>query len=1419
MNNKYYKIFVSSLLIIVSFLVVFMVHVKGMTTFDPGKEYAYEISLIYHNKDKSNSEEVKLGQSILIYPQGFLNSGGKLVSGGYPSDENQFLSGGHNLYQIVNFDKNDPLGEKNKTNDVYYSELYMPYVSNSLKESSDSVKITIEEHVKIDIHTARTLNQAFGTPMKVDEDGDFVVTFDKKNNNIMSRAALYEADKCFIGLDGALGSSGGYLTRTLLSKSDGLKATRFTGRTGFIAYKASFYSNYVETVFDQTKIFSSAKRTGALANSTLINKYGNNKVFMDDDNPSQLTEYQFSEYYNTRYSKSIPKSTFYGSEFLERYIRDNFPKKPSTIEKFNVKYFDNDIRHLYIKVQKMMVIEGPVKSKERIFLNNIVVNQKDDNALAAKDFERTVSCSVYRSTTYAKCTGVDDGVTKKERCNTSGNIYEVGKCEENCKNKKNYGPESEVLMYGETPKICYSGNRNLEPNSKITYNPESNYYFSGGNLVFHLGCGIKNIYTIYGTRVKKDKYLTPVRFSIKFSFDNKEQAYSFSDSCSDSKTKHAERDDNNVVIKPERYQYYIGPNLQEALVGTSGGNKWNLSNCGSSAGTNHNYGVKYYYFPDPPCDPTTDATCSPCKNLCSYSAGRSGSDDYLRCSENYCDTQIDANLKGNFVDRKKECIVNSCGYQPKVDKCGLDSRSPNVNIKEKLIKVKDSECGVITKNSVNSIFQIQGGQEQKIPVDTNVKDLVSAKKTCVSDVKSGITFDTKNYINIDCVENVSSNINTTVKNSLKPGEQFSYELVVNVLKNCEMYFDINEWKLDYASIPSNDPALRRRRLMYVYDVYNKSHDKRLSVNPDYDHRVFGEEGFGIIDEAQTRINVSNNAVSKHTQVINNIVENNKFNKNGVITEKSYTYPAARTSSSNLTMYKISNNSIEPLSVRNFFTTDKITYTFQNAKVCVDIDGNLYYSETCRETNKPGIPSYFVSYNATKSKDFTATNSKFHGIDYGYSNSNFFSHYEINDSCKYSVPDTPEELYGCSITIQSSNSGSGRCYNSLDSGDYNIVVTPWVKNRSTKDFSISSNITLLRNGVTYRTNLPSGYAFNAGTLTSAEYNAVASVDFGNGVVKSCSRDFIVTSPDCEVRRESPTSSTFYIALTNSAPISACFMRTFRPNMINKFERMDYRNCRMTVDLSDGMQVHGMIITNGGVSKICRAYCDDSRANCVTGENVNFKPGNFDEVNEYCKSSFENDQNGFSNKEECIRTCSVCPPHPYNDTIDPVFSDIDKAKLFCKSATDYGFPNESSCLNSCFWQEPCKDGNCPKYTFRQISNLDPFPYSIISIKQVPTANIRPIGSNWVGLEHYITNDEKDATSVTGPNSVFGNVEYVVDLNFVDMKKIREKNKDIYHKYDSRVNVREQDKGKKNVPYYSKFIHEDADVSGLFIKTPLK
>ena len=945
------------------------------------------------------------------------------------------------------------------------------------------------------------------------------------------------------------------------------------------------------------------------------------------------------------------------------------------------------------------------------------------------------------------------------------------------------------------------------------------------NYTLDYNCdGIEYTYLFYGRYASGASYLATSRELIASGISSSTYMCKLQDSISDN--AHCELESDNITCKKDAngniiYQHYIGPDLDRALVGTEEHNylKFSVNECN----TNLSYatGIKHFYLED----------LISCKNVCSNYISDNSSDEYLKCAENYCDAEVDFDLKGNARLRKKSCII-SCGYT--YGKSPTDGSSTNSN-RESINSCSNSspyngieKANVIVKTTSQcSIDNLTGDDLYKTSaiITTCIGDQVTDFD---GDDTNDTIFDHRTYINVACKETSGFGFTDLTNKRLVAGEGIDYYAKLNGEKECTVYFNLEQWKFDYATISSKDPD-RRKRLLYIYDVYNNalndSYDRTKSpyYDPDFLDQNAGEVEWTIYEYDKSKVTV----LSRVREIVNNVV---KMSSEYNLVENSEDDSVNATIVGKESITQIYNMNIQYMPVNRYMQTSnkKVYYTFD--KYCISNDGKatIYKSPengVCYISNGEeviGRNVYYTDLNATRNEDFSDNIKKqglghaiFTDVNIGKEVKEENTYYEDGESCEYKIDDAS---LGCSIIIAAED-GTEMHGNSIYVNG-GVTATIKINEKLGADDEVQSF------GITTGT-IPNANGNKTISVNiSDQKNGVESIDITgvvesrNGRMTTCKRKIYIIDPSdycgvsCSVEKDANDMLLYEIRSTGrQTPKQYLTALSTNMNFVvvlptigdNRYLVRLNKETGNNVDgkgnvVYDDTIVYGKVegtMVNSGEKCYNVCWSDvPELPNCIE----NTTPADTGEIKNHCIKYWDSDINDYTSVNDCITQCSNARMCTENRR------DIKEVTDTCtNNYVEWGFSSASNCVNYCYYCPECSND----YIYRPVNNYNPFPYSSDSNTlgfNYPTGE-RIIPSNWVGKTEYIKQDDKDSSSVTGINSN-QKQEYVIELTPAVIKQIRQDTENYNNASagnDAYLDYVYMDGVDTTKRYYSKFINE--------------
>ena len=977
------------------------------------------------------------------------------------------------------------------------------------------------------------------------------------------------------------------------------------------------------------------------------------------------------------------------------------------------------------------------------------------------------------------------------------------------------------------------------------------------------GCGVKHFHQLYGDSYVGESMLVTTKGDTDIKCDSSSTG-SIANMITDDNNRHCiiADDDQNYSRKEEDntcttgFEYYIGPNQEEALVGTTDAAKYNMF-VGSAkdvpVGNKCRTGVKHFYV----MDVTTDL----CTDVCSAVSSDTRSDAYLKCAENFCENDVDYNLGGNPYLRKQSCILHSCNFSYGVDP---ETKANNSNYRQ-----SESSCD-------NSSLFKNGTEYKKYSVNQNtscsmygsnsIDNLQTDLSICYGDtitdydnnVSNDKRFDERTYINIACQESDKvSSITDISQRVFSPGEPIDFALKVRGTIQCIAFFDYEQWKIDYASIPRKD-KIRKNRMKYLFDRFNNLVDSNHITNDSYtkfkalDYKGKTEYNwnmeltdYGTINWSKYQFKTDNITASttvNEYQLDNSILQtiedplvvgarevtNTKNPIDLHSTGTSYVYTGLK----NKKLYSVENyndvvmDTTGNSTVQAYMITSGTDIAYQFSKYCVDNNAKTIKKATgalC-SNGTGGENEYYVNFKAQASQNIVGNN-----------NHNFVT----NVSIKSSLP--IEQMYTDKTCTTSESRPPSVTFNNQDTCNYNVVrnsVSPKYNceisctgndalGKGNYQGSFTATMYTYEDGVRYNSNynnlhISSKYTSrdvnskttnitmssgNAGTIEKFTIEGTFTDDNNNrhNCYKTCSiLKKVQNEPNCKIIKVS--DDLYQIKPEGSyTRIGVTILRdTLSEEDI--VDIMPDKNDRYLVEVKNTSYETSLVLSGHiqgpGGSNTC-LYTDDVTIldnNCPK----KFKPGEYEKIKKYCDVFFLKDVNNYLDPEDCVSKCIPCPDgvEPYEDTEIKIERNINIIKKdYCMRWSENKYASYEACINTtyrmCVTGIPIKTKD--PYLYRPVNRNNPFPSSV----EAPdgyASGARTIGVNWQGYTNYITD--------TYVNK--GSPDFKITLNTSTINYIKTKVDSLRAAGETNIYAKEKymndaDPTKK---YLSRFIHEDLD-----------
>ena len=570
----------------------------------------------------------------------------------------------------------------------------------------------------------------------------------------------------------------------VLNSTEALSFNEFPFHWGYKTYTLKYMSGYEKVIY--------------LAKSPYLNMNGADDYIADTDITAENIA---NNYLDTklmkRYAGSLAK--------VEQY--------------FKVKLDSHDIGNYYIQVEGIYRVYLDKKDTPRSFLVKTISSTPCEEPIGYKLVKHSGGTHRYAPSSESDCNAaatvnglslswVTKGSVQSAQdayCEGDSTCNKESCCEEGKWHKQLYDiPLSDICT-----ESCTSGDSYCVPNFVPYWIPEN------------LGCGQKNHHQIYGTQWYGYSELRYTMSDKDESCKTDKTSTSLADLMENNKHCNISDDDPTYSHQEQAnqcantgYKYYIGPDPDRALVGMTPNNKYNLY---GSDGNKCRSGVKRYYV--------MDSTPDLCKDVCSP-VGAKDSNAYLQCAENFCDHDVDYNLGGQPFVRKRDCIINSCGYTygnvPTMgSKSGSNRQAASSCANSKLFKTGSGTDYTLEKTAYNSTSTCG------VSGLGSITNGVGKDSVCIGDTVTDFNgtdaddtpFDQRTYINVACQETESITSVGGLQDPTKAGLPISYSINTKGQVTCVAFFNYEQWKVDYAVIPSQD-IIRRNRLDYIYNKFN-----------------------------------------------------------------------------------------------------------------------------------------------------------------------------------------------------------------------------------------------------------------------------------------------------------------------------------------------------------------------------------------------------------------------------------------------------------------------------------------------------------------------------------------------------------------------------------------------------------------------
>ena len=642
------------------------------------------------------------------------------------------------------------------------------------------------------------------------------------------------------------------------------------GKTsGWIIYILKYMSNYSKTTYPKTKILSPGWSEGQPLKAL---------DFSGWEEDSTLTEEEVgSNYLKNKVSK------YFARETVAETVK-------AVNSKFGTNISERDLQYYYIEVQAIYRVYTDKKEKVGSFLVKQIPEVVQDPVKVDRSFfvesSSTTANDPYLCR-YHKKTWLERAACREEEntCKKKAGADKDLTCsfDKNGSCTASDGSDSCFWMRFDAEPV-YGGCGTCDGNKYVKEEVPYFYFLGAPN-------GKKVLHKVLGTAYEGWSQLVYTKSSVDETCDTNKITTSLGDVMSQNKhceldefsSEYSEQEKANQCASQNKYHYYIGPDEKRGLVGTKSTNPYNLF---GSDGNKCRSGVKHYYLLD--LEATGNNKPPKCQQMCD-SAGAHDSNSYLQCAETYCDYDVDYSLGGQPFVRKRDCLLNklSCDYQygrePTMgSSSGKERQSVSSCANTKLFKTGSGTNYTLEKTPVNS------SSSCGTLGASDLSELTGKDSICIGDVVTDYngtdagdtSFDTRTYINIACQEEESITSVGGMNEPVRAGLPISYSIKTKGKVTCVAFFNYEQWKVDYAVVPSQD-IIRRKRLDYIYQKYNNlmtngyTVDSSLTSFDAYDldgktmqhWTITDADGLGQIKWDEYVININNSkarAESKET---------------------------------------------------------------------------------------------------------------------------------------------------------------------------------------------------------------------------------------------------------------------------------------------------------------------------------------------------------------------------------------------------------------------------------------------------------------------------------------------------------------------------------------------------------------------------
>ena len=880
-------------------------------------------------------------------------------------------------------------------------------------------------------------------------------------------------------------------------------------------------------------------------------------------------------------------------------------------------------------------------------------------------------------------------------------------------------------------------------------------------------------------------------------------------------------DDNAVKIDNAK-DYYIGYNYKNALAMGDGYHKFNKNysqyklvknidkafeeyNDNRNKGVETTVGMAVYnllYVPK----------IESCKDVCGKY--KNGTNEYLKCASNYCDTQIKIGTDHSATIDKRKCILDKdqCDYNPAKP---VDCNNNDINYESKVNSLNNSKdprdadtyCGFTNNAKTTSADTVKGAYYFCQREGKDEKELRSDKKDVYK------YSDTSTYLNVMCMESASYKFTDLSNTIVSPGTAItSYGGKLEASRQCQVFFDYVSWKLDFASTHANDDTRKMILLNKLYAFNSLQNDPKptYTINgsdtfgkkfkdDDGTLRTLNElEGSGITPVSALRI-TNDEDKTKVTTKVEEVVQK-KLDKTGMepygneivldivnnegkgVTSSSFTTNKKEDTLELVLDYNETEHrnksGIGHRTANRYVYTSGIENEYSLPYVCTKDDGSgkVELSTNKSSTCKSQVVStktydaeriYRTSPLATTSlviekenlglehKFITTAKINKNFLDGKSSDTNYFTE---NEKCPYK-----QMAAKCVVSYDyEETSGDYICYGPNTNGSAKITMT--------YEADLDEGITIKSYGLTEvqagqeGKSLPNGqdtititakpmtFSSDGTTLTTSGSTRIVEcvVETSDGKRYYGSKTFELLQPSSMSCTISASGTKYTITGGTDLVYATSDNKAGDGSLV--WSELKMTGGKATVNNYSKDKIVYVAKKSGNSLALCGMYRGSSVEKCTNCKTDVSNHYDYTEVDKYCKDYYSTDIHNFQNRDECNTSCR-------NKSKCPKTCDLTQIKSWC--TTNYGsaeYPNVEDCISDCY--DPCTASN--KYIYRPINEYNPFPYSEYSTVTSYTSGDRKIGKNWIAKEHYITDNAN--------NNYTKDAEYVVQVGPGELSAIR-------------------------------------------------